>query len=137
MSQPNNTHKTFSEIVISKVRDDFKNRVALNLRNIFDDLHKEEDYECFPNEDEDLVVELSDVTKTKFYFTIEVENTVDDTIAYEKRTITELHLTLDGSIFIYTEEDKDDEYDFTDLTTDDMFGISKMLDNIYYELCTK
>ena len=127
--------KTFSLQRKEQVILEMKERVAMQLRNIFDILHRDEDCEMYPNEDEDLVVEIGDIDSTHHYFQTEVEDDYNDVTCLEPRTITEIHLTLDGSVFVYTEEDEDDEYDLTcELSLDDIFGIAHLLDKAYLKL---
>ena len=66
---------------------------------------------------------------------VEVDNSyldVEDTIM-ENRTITEIHVSLDGNIFLVAYED-DTEIEWKDISTDELAGLANILENQYLNI---
>ena len=51
----------------------------------------------------------------------------------ENRTITEIHVSLDGNIFLVAYED-DTEIEWKDISTDELAGLANILENQYLNI---
>ena len=81
-------------------------------------------------EDEEYVVDIEGLT-----IKVEVDNSyldVEDTIM-ENRTITEIHVSLDGNVFLVAYED-DTEIEWKDISTDELAGLANILENQYLNI---
>ena len=108
--------------IINVAREKLVSFIAFEVRNIYLLLNGQE-----PNfeEDEEYVLDIE----------VEVDNSyldVEDTIM-ENRTITEIHVSLDGNIFLVAYED-DTEIEWKDISTDELAGLANILENQYLNI---
>ena len=113
--------------IINVAREKLVSFIAFEVRNIYLLLNGQE-----PNfeEDEEYVLDIEGLT-----IKVEVYNSyldVEDTIM-ENRTITEIHVSLDGNIFLVAYED-DTEIEWKDISTDELAGLSNILENQYLNI---
>ena len=113
--------------IINVAREQLKSFIAFEVRNIYLLLNGQE-----PNfeEDEEYVLDIEGLT-----IKVEVDNSyldVEDTIM-ENRSITEIHLTLDGNVFLIAYED-DTEIEWKDLFTDEIAGLANVLEKQYLNI---
>lgn len=113
--------------IINAAREKLKSFIAFEVRNIYLILNGEE-----PNfeEDEEYVLDVEGLT-----IKVEVDNSyldVEETIM-ENRTITEVHVSLDGNIFLVAYED-DTEIEWKDISTDELVGLANVLENQYLNI---
>lgn len=113
--------------IINVAREQLKSFIAFEVRNIYLLLNGQE-----PNfeEEEEYVLDIEGLT-----IKVEVDNSyldVEDTIM-ENRSITEIHLTLDGNVFLIAYED-DTEIEWKDLSTDEIAGLANVLEKQYLNI---
>lgn len=113
--------------IINVAREKLKSFIAFEVRNIYLLLNGQE-----PNfeEDEEYVLDVEGLT-----IKVEVDNSyldVEETIM-ENRTITEVHVSLDGNIFLVAYED-DTEIEWKDISTDELVGLANVLENQYLNI---
>ena len=113
--------------IINVAREKLVSFIAFEVRNIYLLLNGQE-----PNfeEDEEYVLDIEGLT-----IKVEVYNSyldVEDTIM-ENRTITEIHVSLDGNIFLVAYED-DTEIECKDISTDELAGLANILENQYLNI---
>lgn len=77
-------------------------------------------------EDENLVVDMSEISKYEQTIKIEVEDVYSDTTALEIRTLDRLEVDCGDGLWLYDTEDC--EYDAKELDTDIIFGIGILID---------
>ena len=113
--------------IINDAREKLVDFIAFEVRNIYLLLNGQE-----PNfeEDEEYVLDIEGLT-----IKVEVDNSyldVEDTIM-ENRTITEVHVSLDGNVFLVPYED-DTEIEWRDVSTDELVGLANVLENQYVNI---
>ena len=113
--------------IINVAREKLVSFIAFEVRNIYLLLNGQE-----PNfeEDEEYVLDIEGFT-----IKVEVANSyldVEDTIM-ENRTITEVHVSLDGNIFLVAYED-DTEIEWKEISTDELVGLANVLENRYLNI---
>lgn len=114
--------------IINVAREKLKSFIVFEVRNIYLLLNGQE-----PNfeEDEEYVLDVEGLT-----IKVEVDNSyldVEETIM-ENRTITEIHLSLDGNLFLVPYGDDDTEIEWTDLSTDEVAALANVLENQYLNI---
>lgn len=77
-------------------------------------------------EDENLVVDMSEISKYEQTIKIEAEDVYSDTTALEIRTLDRLEVDCGDGLWLYDTEDC--EYDAKELDTDIIFGIGILID---------
>ena len=113
--------------IINDAREKLVSFIAFEVRNIYLLLNGQE-----PNfeEDEEYVLDIESLT-----IKVEVDNSyldVEDT-TIENRTITEVHVSLDGNVFLVGYED-DTEIEWKDISTDELVGLANVLENQYLNI---
>ena len=113
--------------IINDARKKLVDFIAFEVRNIYLLLNGQE-----PNfeEDEEYVLDIEGLT-----IKVEVYNSyldVEDT-TIEDRTITEVHVSLDGNVFLVGYED-DTEIEWKDISTDELVGLANVLENRYLNI---
>ena len=113
--------------IINVAREKLVDFIVFEVRNIYLLLNGQE-----PNfeEDEEYVLDIEGLT-----IKVEVDNSyldVEDTIM-ENRTITEVHVSLDGNVFLVPYED-DTEIEWKDISTDELVGLANVLENKYLNI---
>lgn len=113
--------------IINDAREKLVNFIVFEVRNIYLLLNGQE-----PNfeEDEEYVLDIEGLT-----IKVEVDNSyldVEDT-TIENRTITEVHVSLDGNVFLVCYED-DTEIEWKDISTDELVGLANVLENQYLNI---
>ena len=113
--------------IINVAREKLVDFIVFEVRNIYLLLNGQE-----PNfeEDEEYVLDIEGLT-----IKVEVDNSyldVEDTIM-ENRTITEVHVSLDGNVFLVPYED-DTEIEWKDISTDELVGLANVLENQYLNI---
>ena len=113
--------------IINDAREKLVSFIAFEVRNIYLLLNGQE-----PNfeEDEEYVLDIEGLT-----IKVEVDNfylDVEDT-TIENRTITEVHVSLDGNVFLVGYED-DSEIEWKGISTDELVGLAKVLENQYLNI---
>lgn len=114
--------------IINDAREKLKSFIAFEVRNVYLLLNGQE-----PNfeEDEEYVLDVEGLSVK-----VEVDNSyldVEETIM-ENRTITEIHLSLDGNLFLVPYGDDDTEIEWTDLSTDEVAALANVLENQYLNI---
>lgn len=113
--------------IINDAREKLVNFIVFEVRSIYLLLNGQE-----PNfeEDEEYVLDIEGLT-----IKVEVDNSyldVEDT-TIENRTITEVHVSLDGNVFLVGYED-DTEIEWKDISTDELVGLANVLENQYLNI---
>lgn len=113
--------------IINDARKKLVDFIAFEVRNIYLLLNGQE-----PNfeEGEEYVLDIEGLT-----IKVEVDNSyldVEDTIM-ENRTITEVHVSLDGNVFLVPYED-DTEIEWKEISTDELVGLANVLENQYLNI---
>lgn len=113
--------------IINVAREKLISFIVFEVRNIYLLLNGQE-----PNfeEDEEYVLDVEGLT-----IKVEVDNSyldVEET-TMENRTITEVHLSLDGNVFLVAYED-DTEIEWKDISTDELVGLANVLENQYLNI---
>ena len=113
--------------IINVAREKLVDFIVFEVRNIYLLLNGQE-----PNfeEGEEYVLDIEGFT-----IKVEVDDSyldVEDTIM-ENRTITEVHVSLDGNIFLVAYED-DTEIEWKDISTDELVGLANVLQNQYLNI---
>ena len=113
--------------IINDARKKLVDFIAFEVRNIYLLLNGQE-----PNfeEDEEYVLDIEGLT-----IKVEVYNSyldVEDT-TIEDRTITEVHVSLDGNVFLVGYED-DTEIEWKEISTDELAGLANVLENRYLSI---
>ena len=113
--------------IINVAREKLISFIVFEVRNIYLLLNGQE-----PNfeEDEEYVLDIEGLT-----IKVEADNSyldVEDTIM-ENRTITEVHVSLDGNVFLVPYED-DTEIEWKDISTDELVGLANVLENQYLNI---
>ena len=85
-------------------------------------------------EDENLVVDMSEISKHEQTIKIEVEDAYSDTTALEIRTLDRLEVDCGDGLWLYDTEDC--EYDAKELDTDIIFGIGTLIDEWFRNIIT-
>ena len=85
-------------------------------------------------EDENLVVNMSEISKHEQTIKIEVEDVYSDTTALEIRTLDRLEVDCGDGLWLYDTEDC--EYDAKELDTDIIFGIGTLIDEWFRNIIT-
>ena len=85
-------------------------------------------------EDENLVVNMSEISKHEQTIKIEVEDVYSDTTALEIRTLDRLEVDCGDGLWLYDTEDC--EYDAKELDTDIIFGIGILIDEWFRNIIT-
>ena len=113
--------------IINIARETLANFIAFEVRNIYLLLNGQE-----PNfeEDEEYVLDVEGLT-----IKVEVDNSYLDVeeSTMENRSITEIHVSLDGNIFLVAYED-DTEIEWEDISTDELVGLANVLENQYLNI---
>ena len=86
-------------------------------------------------EDENLVVDMSELSKSEITIQTEVEDYLSGETAQETRTIDRLEVDCGDGLWIYDTEE--DEYDAKDLDTDVLFGIGILVDEWFHSIKTE
>lgn len=113
--------------IINDAREKLVSFIIFEVRNIYLLLNGQE-----PNfeKDEEYVLDIEGLT-----IKVEVYNSyldVEDTIM-ENRTITEIHVSLDGNVFLVGYGD-DTEIEWKDISTDELAGLANILENQYLNI---
>ena len=113
--------------IINDAREKLVSFIIFEVRNIYLLLNGQE-----PNfeKDEEYVLDIEGLT-----IKVEVYNSyldVEDTIM-ENRTITEIHVSLDGNVFLVGYGD-DTEIEWKDISTDELAGLANVLENQYLNI---
>lgn len=85
-------------------------------------------------EDENLVVDMSEISKHEETIKIEVEDVYSHTTALEIRTLDRLEVDCGDGLWLYDTEDC--EYDAKELDTDIIFGIGILIDEWFRNIIT-
>ena len=85
-------------------------------------------------EDENLVVDMSEISKYEQTIKVEVEDTYSNTTALEIRTLDRLEVDCGDGLWLYDTEDC--EYDAKELDTDIIFGIGILIDEWFRNIIT-
>lgn len=83
-------------------------------------------------EDENLVVDMSELSKCRLTMLTEVQDYLSDEIVHETRTLDRLEVDCGDGLWIYDTEGFD--YDAKDLDTDVLFGIGILVDEWLYNI---
>ena len=86
-------------------------------------------------EDENLVVDMSELSKCRLTIQTEVQDFLSDETTQETRTIDRLEVDCGDGLWIYDTEE--DEYDAKDLDTDVLFGIGILVDEWFHNIKTE
>ena len=113
--------------IINDAREKLVDFIAFEVRSIYLLLNGQE-----PNfeEDEEYVVDIEGLT-----IKVEVDDSyldVEETTT-ENRTITEVHVSLDGNVFLVGYGD-DTEIEWKDISTDELVGLANVLENQYLNI---
>lgn len=84
-------------------------------------------------EDENLVVNMSELSKSEHTMQVEIHNSYTDDRLFETRVLDRLEVDCGDGLWIYDKEDE--EYDAKDLDTDVLFGIGVLVDEWYHNIC--
>ena len=113
--------------IINDARKKLVDFIVFEVRNIYLLLNGQE-----PNfeEGEEYVLDIEGLT-----IKVEVDNSYLDVedIIMENRTITEVRVSLDGSISLVAYED-DTEIEWKDISTDELVGLANVLENQYLNI---
>ena len=113
--------------IINDARKKLVDFIVFEVRNIYFLLNGQE-----PNfeEGEEYVLDIEGLT-----IKVEVDNSYLDVedIIMENRTITEVHVSLDGNVFLVPYED-DTEIEWRDVSTDELVGLANVLENQYLNI---
>ena len=114
--------------IINDARAKLKSFIEFEVRNVYLLLCGQE-----PNfeEGEEYVLDIEGLT-----ISVEVDNSyldVEDRV-FENRSITEIHLSLDGNLFLVPYGDDDTEIEWTDLSTDEVAALANVLENQYLQI---
>ena len=85
-------------------------------------------------EDENLVVDMSELSKCRLTMLTEVQDYLSDEIVHETRTLDRLEVDCGDGLWIYDTEEFD--YDAKDLDTDVLFGIGILVDEWFHNIKT-
>ena len=85
-------------------------------------------------EDENLVADMSEISKYEQTIKIEVEDVYSHTTALEIRTLDRLEVDCGDGLWLYDTEDC--EYDAKELDTDIIFGIGILIDEWFRNIIT-
>lgn len=83
-------------------------------------------------EDENLVVDMSELSKCKLTMQTEVRDYLSDETVQETRTLDRLEVDCGDGLWIYDTEEFD--YDAKDLDTDVLFGIGILVDKWFHNI---
>ena len=113
--------------IINDARKKLVDFIAFEVRSIYLLLNGQE-----PNfeEDEEYALDVEGLT-----IKVEVNDSyldVEDT-TIEDRTITEVHVSLDGNVFLVGYED-DTEIEWKEISTDELAGLANILENQYLNI---
>ena len=113
--------------IINAVRESLVSFIAFEVSNIYFLLNDRE-----PNfeEDEEYVIDVEGLT-----IKVEVDNSyldVEET-TMENRTITEVHVSLVGNVFLVPYED-DTEINWQDISTDELAALANVLENQFLNI---
>lgn len=86
-------------------------------------------------EDENLVVDMSELSKCRLTMLTEVQDYLSDEIVHETRTLDRLEVDCGDGLWIYDTEEC--EYDAKDLDTDVLFGIGILVDKWFHNIKTE
>ena len=86
-------------------------------------------------EDENLVIDISELSKSEITMQTEVQDFLSDETTQETRTIDRLEVDCGDGLRIYDTEE--DEYDAKDLDTDVLFGIGILVDEWFHNIKTE
>ena len=85
-------------------------------------------------EDENLVVDMSELSKCRLTMLTEVQDYLSDEIVHETRTLDRLEVDCGDGLWIYDTEECD--YDAKDLNTDVLFSIGILVDEWFHNIKT-
>lgn len=83
-------------------------------------------------EDENLVVDMSKLSKCRLIMLTEVQDYLSDEIVHETRTLDRLEVDCGDGLWIYDTEECD--YDAKDLDTDVLFSIGILVDEWFHNI---
>ena len=83
-------------------------------------------------EDENLVVDMSELSKCRLTMLTEAQDYLSDEIVHETRTLDRLEVDCGDGLWIYDTEEC--EYDAKDLDTDVLFGIGILVDKWFHNI---
>lgn len=113
--------------IINAVRESLVSFIAFEVSNIYFLLNDRE-----PNfeEDEEYVIDVEGLT-----IKVEVDNSYLDAeeTTMENRTITEVHVSLVGNVFLVPYED-DTEINWQDISTDELAALANVLENQFLNI---
>ena len=84
--------------------------------------------------DENLVVDMSELSKCRLTMLTEVQDFLSDEVVHETRTLDRLEVDCGDGLWIYDTEEFD--YDAKDLDTDVLFGIGILVDEWFHNIKT-
>ena len=84
--------------------------------------------------DENLVVDMSELSKCRLTMLTEVQDFLSDEVVHETRTLDRLEVDCGDGLWIYGTEEFD--YDAKDLDTDVLFGIGILVDEWFHNIKT-
>ena len=87
------------------------------------------------SEDENLVVDVSELSKYKLTMRTEVQDYFSDETTQETRTLDRLEVDCGDGLWIYDTEEFD--YDAKDLDTDVLFGVGILVDKWFHNIKTE
>lgn len=85
-------------------------------------------------EDENLVVDMSELSKCRLTMLTEVQDYLSDEIVHETRMLDRLEVDCGDGLWIYDTEECD--YDAKDLDTDVLFSIGILVDEWFHNIKT-
>ena len=113
--------------IINVAREQLKSFITFEVRNIYLLLNGQE-----PNfeEDEEYVLDVDGLSVK-----VEVDDSylMDDERVFEDWTISEVHLSLDGTIILFGGDNNDEVY-ADDITTDELANLANVLEKRYLEI---
>ena len=116
-SQANEMFVSVTEQYKNEVRSKVKEHIRQTITHIFG---------YCATEDENLVADMSEISKYEQTIKIEVEDVYSHTTALEIRTLDRLEVDCGDGLWLYDTEDC--EYDAKELDTDIIFGIGILID---------
>ena len=124
-TQANERFVSFTEQIKNEVRSKVINHIRETVIKVFG-------YRA--TGDENLVVDMSELSKCRLTMLTEVQDYLSDEIVHETRTLDRLEVDCGDGLWIYDTEECD--YDAKDLETDVLFGIGILVDEWFHNIKT-
>ena len=124
-TQANERFVSFTEQIKKEVRSKVINHIRETVIKVFS---------YCATEDENLVVDMSELSKCRLTMLTEVQDYLSDEIVHETRTLDRLEVDCGDGLWIYDTEEFD--HDAKDLDTDVLFGIGILVDEWFHNIKT-